>query len=84
MWNTEIGWHTAKEKKFFCTKQLSNEQVLTRLCSEYEYNDWAGAKVMTIYQLNDGASDEGIDLFGIREIDQVTYKPSSTVPERMT
>lgn len=82
MWNTEIGWHTAKEKKgwFGKPKGLTDEEVLGNLQAEAVYNARAGATVFTVFQLNDGPGDHYESKFGIRTVSQV-LKPSSTIAE---
>lgn len=83
LWNTEIGWHTAKEKKHFWSKPkgLSKEEVFERLKGEARFNYNAGAKVYTVFQLNCGPGDTYEDEFGIREFDRVTLRPSSGIAQ---
>jgi len=82
LWNTEIGWHTAKSKTglFGCRSvQLSEYQVFDYLKEEARYNEHAGAKVFTVFQLNDGLSDHYEARFGIRRVNDSSLKPSAQI-----
>lgn len=82
LWNTEIGWHTAKEKKHCWSrpKGLTDEEVFRRLEDEADYNAAAGARVFTTFQLNDGPGDGYESHFGIRYMDG-TWKPSAQIAQ---
>ncbi len=72
IWNTESGWHTAKEKRGplgMCSRRLTDRQVAEFVKSEIRINRQWGAESYTLYQLNDGPRDEAPDRYGIRRLD---------------
>lgn len=84
IWNTEIGWHTAKEKKHCWSRKtgLSDEEVFERLKEEAAFNRRAGAKVFTVFQLNDGLDSSYYEnCFGIRTADRQILKPSAQIAQ---
>lgn len=82
LWATEVGWHTAPERSgwwiFSKTSQLSDSQVLLNLRAEAGLNAQAGAEVTTVYQLNDGPTNTGIDRYGIRNA-AGAFKPQAQI-----
>ncbi len=80
VWNTEVGWHTAKRSFWPCVKPLTDDEVARRLREEARICEDAGCKVITLYQLNDGGNDP-LGRFGIRKGDG-SLKPSAFVVQR--
>lgn len=83
LWNTEIGWHTAPSKVgiFGCkTVKLNDDQVYASLQEEAGYNRRAGAKVFTVFQLNDGPGEHYEMKFGIRTV-SLDLKPSAQIAQ---
>lgn len=79
IWNTESGWHTARERRGLfglCSRRLSDNEVSDFIDAEIRENYIWGAESYTLYQLNDGPRDTWEDRFGIRRLDG-TLKPSA-------
>lgn len=85
IWNTEIGWSTAKRSLGFplcwLSTQLTDPQVGANIEEEIRLNGEAGARAFTLYQLNDGAGAGAGDHFGIRRADGI-LKPQALVVSR--
>jgi len=67
---TEIGYHVASG--------LSEADQAANLAAELGYWEQAGARGVCIYQLNDGASPQPIDRYGMRRTDG-TWRPAMDI-----